>query len=129
MGGTTNAWMRSRRIKDEETNIISSSSLNEGLRESGFSFRDIAERLGRNVSIVHDCSQQWSREGTASRRPGSGRPRGTTEKEDRRVRRMAVAHRTASVAEIRTEVGTTVTQQTVTNRFLQGQLQARRPVA
>jgi transposase len=28
-----------------------------GLREGGFSFRDIAERLGRNVSTVHAC---WS---------------------------------------------------------------------
>ncbi|GBN63076.1 hypothetical protein AVEN_179738-1 [Araneus ventricosus] len=100
-----------------------------GLREGGFSFRDIAEGLGRNESIVHDCWQQWSREGTASRRPGFGRPRGTTEREDHRVRRMAVAHRTASAAEIRTAVGTTVTQRTVTNRLLEGQFRARRPVA
>ncbi|GBN75642.1 Transposable element Tc1 transposase [Araneus ventricosus] len=56
-------------------------------------------------------------------------PRGTTEREDRRVRRMAVAHGTASGAEIRAAVGTTVTQRTVTNRLLQGQLRARRPVA
>ncbi|GBN18814.1 hypothetical protein AVEN_167375-1 [Araneus ventricosus] len=75
-----------------------------GLREGGFSFRDIAERLGRNVSTAHDCWQQWSREGTASRRPGSGRPRGTTKREDRHVRRMVVAHRTASAAEIRVAV-------------------------
>ncbi|GBN73539.1 hypothetical protein AVEN_199944-1 [Araneus ventricosus] len=72
-----------------------------GLREGGFSFRDIAERLGRNVSTVHDCWVRWSRDGTASRRPGSGRPRGTTEREDRRIRRTAVSHRTASAAEIR----------------------------
>ncbi|GBL97074.1 hypothetical protein AVEN_254116-1 [Araneus ventricosus] len=91
-----------------------------GLREGGFSFRDITERLGRNVPTVHDCWQQWSREGAASRRPRSGRPRGTTEREDRRVRRMAVAHRIASAAEIRAAVGTTVTQRTVTNRLLQG---------
>ncbi|GBM00063.1 hypothetical protein AVEN_214130-1 [Araneus ventricosus] len=89
-----------------------------GLRKGEFSFRDIAERLGRNVSTVHDCWQQWSREGAASRRPSSGRPRGTTEREDRRVRRMAVAHATASAAEIRAAVGTTVTQRTVTNRLL-----------
>ncbi|GBM75265.1 hypothetical protein AVEN_214586-1 [Araneus ventricosus] len=87
-----------------------------GLREGGFSFRDIAERLGRNVSTVHDCWQQWSKEGTASRTPGSGRPRGTTEREDRRVRRMVAEHRTAPAAEIRAAVGTTVTQRTVTNR-------------
>ncbi|GBM44754.1 hypothetical protein AVEN_83881-1 [Araneus ventricosus] len=57
-----------------------------GLREYGFSFGNIAESLGRNVSTVHDCWQQWSKEGTASRRPGSGQPRGTTEKKDRRLR-------------------------------------------
>ncbi|GBO44793.1 hypothetical protein AVEN_161503-1 [Araneus ventricosus] len=34
-----------------------------GLREGGFSFRDIAERFGRNVSTGHDCWQQWSRDG------------------------------------------------------------------
>ncbi|GBO39027.1 hypothetical protein AVEN_62219-1, partial [Araneus ventricosus] len=99
-----------------------------GLREGGFSFRDIAEGFGRNVSTMHDCWQQWSREGTVSRRPGSGWTRGTTEREDRCVRRMAVAHRTAPAAEIRAAVGTTVTQRTVTNRLLQGQLRARRPV-
>ncbi|GBM37781.1 hypothetical protein AVEN_25892-1 [Araneus ventricosus] len=42
---------------------------------------------------------------------------------------MAVAHRIASAAEIRAAVGTTVTQRTVTNRLLQGQFRARRPVA
>ncbi|GBO27414.1 hypothetical protein AVEN_15899-1 [Araneus ventricosus] len=42
---------------------------------------------------------------------------------------MAVAHRTASAAEIRAAVGATVTQRTVTNWLLQGQLRARRPVA
>ncbi|GBL88194.1 Transposable element Tc1 transposase [Araneus ventricosus] len=95
-----------------------------GLREGGFSFRDIAERLGRNVSTVHDCWVRWSRYGTASRRPGSRRPRGTTEREDHRIRRTAVSHRTASAA-----VGTTVTQRAVRNRLLDAQLHARRPVA
>ncbi|GBM54075.1 hypothetical protein AVEN_247689-1 [Araneus ventricosus] len=71
---------------------------------------------------------QWAREGTVSRRPVSGRPRGATKREDR-VRRMVVVHRTVSAAEIRAAVGTSVTQRTVTNRLLQGQLRARRPVA
>ncbi|GBM82198.1 hypothetical protein AVEN_179509-1 [Araneus ventricosus] len=43
-----------------------------GLREGGFFFRDIAKRLVMNVSIAYDCWQQWSKEGIASRRPGSG---------------------------------------------------------
>ncbi|GBM84571.1 hypothetical protein AVEN_33845-1 [Araneus ventricosus] len=41
---------------------------------------------------------------------------------------MAVAHHTASAADIRAAVGTKVTQRTVTNRLLQGQLRARSPV-
>ncbi|GBO43335.1 hypothetical protein AVEN_257290-1 [Araneus ventricosus] len=96
-----------------------------GLREGGFSFRDIAERLGRNVSTVHDCWQQWSREGNASRRPcflaatwhyREGRPPCSC---------MAVAHLTTSAAEIRAAVAAIVTQRTVANRLLQGQLRAR----
>ncbi|GFW16155.1 uncharacterized protein TNCV_4263201 [Trichonephila clavipes] len=53
-----------------------------GLPEGGFSFRDIAESRGLNVSTAHDCWEQWSRDGTASRRPSSRRPRGTIERED-----------------------------------------------
>ncbi|GFV83064.1 uncharacterized protein TNCV_1180781 [Trichonephila clavipes] len=32
------------------------------LKRGGFSFYDIAERLGRNVSTVHHFGQQWCRE-------------------------------------------------------------------
>lgn len=42
---------------------------------------------------------------------------------------MCVAHRTASVAEIRSSVGTRMTQWIVTNRLFQGQLRDRLPVA
>ncbi|GFV76913.1 transposable element Tcb2 transposase [Trichonephila clavipes] len=98
-------------------------------REGGFSFHNSAERLGRNVSTVYDCWEQWSRGGTASRRPGSGWPRGATEREDRRIQRTAGAHRTASGAEIRAAVGTTVTQRAVGNRLLHGQPRVRCPVA
>ncbi|GFY06026.1 uncharacterized protein TNCV_3863301 [Trichonephila clavipes] len=49
-------------------------------------------------------------------------------REEHCIRGMAVVHRTASAAEIRAAVGTTVTQPTVRNWFLQGQLLARCPV-
>ena len=100
-----------------------------GLREGGFSFRDIAERLDRDVSTVHVCWKKWSGEGTSSRRTDSGRPRGTAEREDRRIRCTAVTHRTASAANIRAAVSTTVTQRTARNRLLEGQLRAGLPVA
>ncbi|GFX28516.1 hypothetical protein TNCV_1153251 [Trichonephila clavipes] len=52
-----------------------------------------------DVSTLHDYSEQWSRDGNALRRPGSGWSHGAIEREDRRVRSTAMAHRTASVAE------------------------------
>ncbi|GFX50823.1 uncharacterized protein TNCV_2724061 [Trichonephila clavipes] len=107
----------------EEANII---EFERGriieLQEGGFSFRDVAEKLGRNVSTVHNFWQQWSRDGTSSRRPGSERPRGTNEREDHRIRRTAVVHCNEPATEIRVAVGTTVTQRTVRNRLLQGPL-------
>ena len=77
-----------------------------GLQEGGFSFRDITERLSRDISTVHGCWEQWSREGTSSRKLDSGRLRGTTEREDHRIRRKVVTHHTASAVNIRSAVGT-----------------------
>ncbi|GFW88911.1 HTH_Tnp_Tc3_2 domain-containing protein [Trichonephila clavipes] len=100
--------------------------VNAGLGEGGFSFRDIAERLSWTVQ---DYCEQWSRNGAASRRPGSGCPRGSTERKVRLIRRTAIALHTECVAEIPASVGTTVTQRTVRNQLHQGQLRARHHVA
>ncbi|GFT47382.1 uncharacterized protein TNCV_3749461 [Trichonephila clavipes] len=75
-----------------------------GLPVGRFSPSDTAERFDWNLSIVHDCWEQWSKDGTASRRPGSGRPRGAFEREDRRIRHTAEMHKTASAEEIRAAV-------------------------
>ncbi|GFW67133.1 HTH_Tnp_Tc3_2 domain-containing protein [Trichonephila clavipes] len=98
------------------------------LLRGGFSSRNIAKTLSRNVSTVHDCWERWLRDGTAPRRSGSGRLRGTTESKDRHIWRTTTAYRTASVAEIRAAVCTTVTQRTVRNQLLQGQARARQLV-
>ncbi|GBM36206.1 hypothetical protein AVEN_97573-1 [Araneus ventricosus] len=76
-------------------------------------------------NLVAPCPM-WSREDTASRRRGSGRPHGTIKG---RPPCLTYGCGTASAAEIRDAVGTTVTQRTVTNRLLQGQLRARRPIS
>ncbi|GFX00015.1 hypothetical protein TNCV_3080111 [Trichonephila clavipes] len=34
------------------------------------SFHDLAERLGRNVSTVHDCCQQWSQKALSEENRG-----------------------------------------------------------
>ncbi|GFU96771.1 uncharacterized protein TNCV_2193481 [Trichonephila clavipes] len=92
-----------------------------GLREGGFSLSDNTKRFHRNVSTVYDSWKQWSRDGTALKQD-FWCPRGTTEREDRHMRRKAVTHCSAFELEIRTAVGTTVTQGIVRNRLLEGQL-------
>ncbi|GFV47329.1 uncharacterized protein TNCV_4829851 [Trichonephila clavipes] len=50
-------------------------------------------------------TQNYSRSQTLFKGWSCGKPRGTAEKEDLHIRRTAVAHRTASAAEIRAAVG------------------------
>lgn len=52
--------------------------------------------------FVHDCWQQC--QGKVLRRPGSRQPRGSTEREDCRIRRMFVVHRTTLAAEIQQRI-------------------------
>ncbi|GBM62653.1 hypothetical protein AVEN_257257-1 [Araneus ventricosus] len=50
----------------------------------------------------------------------------TTERKDRRIHHMVIAHRTASAAEIISTVGTRVTRRIITNRLLKEWIQSRR---
>ena len=64
-----------------------------GMREAGLSFREIALRVNRVVSTVTECWQAWSQDGRGHRAEGSGRPRATTERQDRRLRLLALRDR------------------------------------
>ncbi|GFW95319.1 hypothetical protein TNCV_2970411 [Trichonephila clavipes] len=57
------------------------------------------ERLGKNVSTVHDFWPQWSRKGTTSRKLWLNQARITTGREYRSIHHMA-RERSASAAEI-----------------------------
>ncbi|GFU02838.1 uncharacterized protein TNCV_3480561 [Trichonephila clavipes] len=65
------------------------------LQGGGFTFRDISEKLGRNVFSMYGCWRHWTRD--ASRRLDSMQPRGTTEREKCRIRRAAMVHCTAEL--------------------------------
>ncbi|UYV62219.1 Transposase, partial [Cordylochernes scorpioides] len=58
-----------------------------GLKEAGWSNRLIARHLCRSDAAIRRCWQKWVNNGRMQRQDGSGRPRATTEREDR----MAVA--------------------------------------
>ena len=66
-----------------------------GLWEDVWTYRRIPAHVGHNVSVV--CRfQQWSLEHSYIHRPGSGWPRITDARQDRRIVQAAVAARTAS---------------------------------
>ncbi|GFV89123.1 transposable element Tcb2 transposase [Trichonephila clavipes] len=46
-----------------------------GMMEFGWSARLVARQLGRSYYVVRKCWDQWIREMSFTRRPGSGRPR------------------------------------------------------
>ncbi|GFU76407.1 HTH_38 domain-containing protein [Trichonephila clavipes] len=71
-----------------------------GLREAGWSNRRIGRHLGRSDMVVARCWQQWITEGRMYRRGGSGRPRNTSDREDRAIRRGPLRHQTTSLASI-----------------------------
>ncbi|GFT60065.1 transposable element Tcb2 transposase [Trichonephila clavipes] len=74
------------------------------MRKAGWSARRVARLLGRSDGVVISCWDQWIREISFRRRPGSGYPRQTNNREDRQIVRNARVHPTASSAAIQPHV-------------------------
>ena len=121
--------MPRRRLR---TRFVNLSEFDRGriirMREAGMSTRAVAERVGRNQSTVVRVWHHWTQDGTATRRPVTGRPRVTTEREDRRIVRMATSSRTMTATQIRSVITTSVSRRTVNNRLLQSGLCSRIPM-
>ena len=71
------------------------------------------------------CFQQWYVEYSHTRRPGSGRPRSTDARQDRRIVGAAVAARTHSMEEIQARVAPDVSPRTIGNRLFAAGLRSR----
>ena len=90
-----------------------------GMGKAGWTYRRIAAHVGRNVSLVCCCFEQWSMEHSHYRRPGSGRLHSTDASQGRRIVRAVVAARTASREEIRERVAPAVSPRTIGKLRLQ----------
>ncbi|GFX42961.1 transposable element Tcb2 transposase [Trichonephila clavipes] len=77
-----------------------------GMMEAGWSVRRVARQLGHSDCVVRRCWDQWIQEMSFTRRPGSGRPRPTSRREDRHIVRNARVQPTASSAATRHRVVT-----------------------
>ncbi|GFV39885.1 transposable element Tcb2 transposase [Trichonephila clavipes] len=74
------------------------------MMEAGWSARRGALQLGRSNWVVRRRWDQWIREMSFTRRPGSGHPRNTSRREDHRIVRNARVQPTASSAAIQAQV-------------------------
>ncbi|UYV76601.1 hypothetical protein LAZ67_14001425, partial [Cordylochernes scorpioides] len=97
-----------------------------GLKEAGWSNRLIARHLCRSDAAIRRCWQKWVNNGSMQRQDGSGRPRATTELEDRAIVRMAVAAPESTLSTIQRVTGTQVSKMTVNRRLRARNLRDRR---
>ncbi|GFT09404.1 transposable element Tcb2 transposase [Trichonephila clavipes] len=100
--------------------------------EAGWSATRVARQLGRSDSVVRRCCDQWIQEMLFTRRPGSGRPRRTSRREDRHIVRNARVQPTASSAAIQAQVAPSlsapVSSRTIRRRLAEEHLGSRRPL-
>ena len=99
--------------------------------EDGFSQRRVARALGVSPSVVNRLCVRYLETGNYSRRPGQGRPRATTDRQDRYLWNLALRNRQSTTRGLRNDfqlaTGVRVSNQTVRNRLHGDSLHARRP--
>ncbi|GFW79389.1 uncharacterized protein TNCV_2477961 [Trichonephila clavipes] len=69
-----------------------------GMMEAEWSATRVARQLGHSDCVVRRFGDQWIREMSFTRRPGSERPRQTSRREDHHIIRNARVQPTASSA-------------------------------
>ncbi|GFT62197.1 transposable element Tc1 transposase [Trichonephila clavipes] len=93
---------------------------------AGCSTRRVAGQVDRSEYAVRNCWEQWTREGTHTRKTGSGATRKTTWREDRRIVRQALVDPTVTHSTIRAGVGVSIIPQTRSRHFAEANLKSKR---
>ncbi|KAF6201613.1 hypothetical protein GE061_004005 [Apolygus lucorum] len=100
-----------------------------GLWKAKKTYREIAEALGVSKTCVEHSVNAFKETGTISEKPRSGRPRKTTERDDRAVVNLSKINRRASLPEIASEMegfhGVSVSVSTVSRRLREVGMESR----
>ncbi|GFV19397.1 transposable element Tc1 transposase [Trichonephila clavipes] len=91
------------------------------------STRRVAGQVDRSECAVRNCWEQWTREGTHARKPGSGATTKTTRRENRRIVRQALVDPTVTRSTIRADVGIAIVPQTISRHLVEANLKSKRP--
>ncbi|GFX87866.1 transposable element Tcb2 transposase [Trichonephila clavipes] len=99
------------------------------MMEAEWSTRRVARQLDHSDCVVRSCWDQWIPEISFTQRPGSGRLRQTSRREDHNVVRNAHVQPTATSATIQEHValsvGTPVSSRTIRSHLAKGHLESR----
>jgi transposase len=99
--------------------------------EDGATMRTVAERFDVSASVVHRLWTRYRETGLYHRRPGQGRKRKTTPRQDRYLRQMCLRNRQATAKRLRNDFSTAnnirLSDQTVRNRLHEVGLHSRVP--
>jgi IS30 family transposase len=87
-------------------------------RDSGETYRKIAERLGRSSQTIADFVKKHEATNDVSRLSGSGRKRKTDDRVDRRILREQKKDWGVTAGEIKGNLGLEISESTVRNRLL-----------
>ncbi|GFY05925.1 transposable element Tcb2 transposase [Trichonephila clavipes] len=97
-----------------------------GMMEAGWSARRVARQSGRSDCVMRRCWDQWIREMSFTRRPGSKRPQQTSRREDHHIVRSACVQPNASSVAIQAQVapslGAPVSSRNIRRRLVEGHL-------
>jgi transposase len=77
----------------------------------------IAAKLNRHPGTIRRLFSKINKQGSSKRKPGSGRHRTTSAREDRMIVRQAKRDRRGSASSIKASLGLSVTEKTVRNRL------------
>ena len=98
----------------------------------GVRLREVGRRLGVSHSVISRLQQRFQATGRVADRPRPGRPRSTTQREDRFILRQALQARSTTAntirGQLRVTTHTNISAQTVRNRLHDANLHARRPL-
>lgn len=102
------------------------------LRKEGYSYREIASKIGQGVTSagVLKLCKRFEETGTIQNKDGRGRKKITSPQTDRRIVRLALRDRKSSAVDINkslAETGVAVSDRTVSRRLVAAGLRARIP--
>ncbi|GFW50396.1 HTH_Tnp_Tc3_2 domain-containing protein [Trichonephila clavipes] len=99
-----------------------------GLKEAGWVNQSIARYMGQCDAAIRRCWHEWVDNGRFQRHDGSGRPRDTSDREDRLIVRSAVTVHGSLLSTIRLATRTRVSTMTIHRRLIERNLRSCRPL-